>query len=105
MPVATQPCSSSHWTKWRPYPWLIDLCFAIRFDLTSEIWTEMTNVPVQASLVAQTVKNLPANEGDPGLIPGLGRSHGEGNHNPLQSSYLGNPMDRGAGPATVHGIA
>ena len=36
------------------------------------------------------------NEGDPGLIPGLGRSPGEGNGNPLQYSCLENPMDRGA---------
>ena len=35
------------------------------------------------------------NEGDPGLIPGLGRSSGEGNGNPLQYSCLENPMDRG----------
>ena len=45
------------------------------------------------------------NAGDPGLIPGWGRSPGEGNHNPLQYSYLENPMDRGAWWATVHGIA
>ena len=42
------------------------------------------------------VKNLPAEEGDVGLIPGLGRSPGEGNGNPLQYSCLENPMDRGA---------
>jgi len=42
------------------------------------------------------VKNLPANAGDPDLIPGLGRSPGEGNGNPLQSLCLGNPMDSGA---------
>ena len=42
------------------------------------------------------VKNLPANAGDPGLIPGSGRSPGEGNGNPLQYSCLGNPMDREA---------
>ena len=41
------------------------------------------------------VKNLPANAEDTGLIPGLGRSPGEGNDNPLQYSCLGNPMDRG----------
>ena len=40
----------------------------------------------QASLVAQLVKNLPANTGDMGLIPGSGRSPGEGNANPLQYS-------------------
>ena len=45
------------------------------------------------------------NAGDPGLIPGLGRSSGEGNGNPLQYSHLENPMDRGAWQATVHGIA
>ena len=43
------------------------------------------------------VKNPPANAGDAGLIPGLGRSPGEGNGNPLQYCCLGNPMDRGAG--------
>ena len=42
------------------------------------------------------VKNLPVNAGDTGLIPGPGRSSGEGNGNPLQCSCLGNPMDRGA---------
>ena len=49
------------------------------------------------------VKNLPANAEDMSLIPGLGRSPGEGNGNPLQYSCLGNPMDRGAWQATVHG--
>ena len=54
------------------------------------------------SLVAQTVKNPPAmqetasDEGDPGLIPGSGRSPGKGNGNPLHYSCLGNPTDRGA---------
>ena len=51
------------------------------------------------------VKNLPANARDVGLILGSGRSPGERNGNPLQSSCLGNPMDRGAWWATVHGIA
>ena len=64
-----------------------------------------------AFLVAQKVKNLPAMQettcstGDLGLIPGSGRSRGEGNDNPLQYSYLGNSMDRGAWQATVHGVA
>ena len=43
--------------------------------------------------------------GDPGLIPGSGRSPGEGNGNPLQYSCLENPMDRGAWWATVHRVA
>ena len=51
------------------------------------------------------VKNPPANVGDAGLIPGLGRSPGEGNGNPLQHSCLENPMDRGTWWATVHGVA
>ena len=42
------------------------------------------------------VKNLPANAGDVGSIPGLGRFPGEGNGNPFQYSYLENPMDREA---------
>ena len=49
------------------------------------------------------VKNLPANTGDMGLIPGLGRSPGEGNGNPLQYC-LGNPMDRGTWQGVVHGV-
>ena len=48
------------------------------------------------------VKNPPANAGDVGSIPGLGRSPGEGNGNPVQYACLGNPMDRGAWQATVH---
>ena len=50
------------------------------------------------------VKNLPANARDSGLIPGSGRSPGEGSSNPLQYSCLGNPMDRGAWRATVQGL-
>ena len=54
------------------------------------------------------VKYPPANAGDTGdmgLIPGLGRSPGGGNGNPLQYSCLGNPMDGGAWWATVHGVS
>ena len=43
--------------------------------------------------------------GDAGLISGLGRSPREGHGNPLQYSCLENPKDRGAWPATVHGVA
>ena len=52
---------------------------------------------------SSVVKNWPADAGDVGLIPGLGRSLGEGNGNPLQYSCLGTPMDRGTCQATVHG--
>ena len=50
-------------------------------------------------------KDLPANPSNVGSIPGLGRSPGEGNGNPLQYSCLENSMDRVAGQATVHGFA
>ena len=54
------------------------------------------------------VKNLPADTGDMrdvGLNPGSGRSLGGGNGNPLQYSYLENPMNRGAWWATVYEVA
>ena len=51
------------------------------------------------------VKNMPANARDVGSIPGLGRSPGGGNGNPLQYSCLENPMDREAWKATVHEVA
>ena len=51
------------------------------------------------------VKNLPDNAGDLGLIPGLGRSPGDGNANTLQYSCRGNPMKRGDWWAIVHGVA
>ena len=65
----------------------------------------------RASLVAQLVENPPAiqetacSAGDVGSIPGSGRSLGGENGNPLQYSYLGNPTDREAWQATVHGVA
>ena len=51
------------------------------------------------------VKVSASNVGDPGSIPGLGRSPGEGNGNPLQYSCLENPMDGEAWWAAVHGVA
>ena len=54
------------------------------------------------------LKNLPANAGaagDAGSVPGLGRSPGEGNGNPLQYSCWENPMDRGAWQVTVHRVS
>ena len=59
-------------------------------------------------MVAQLVKNLPANSGDTrdvGSIHGSGRSSGRGNGNPFQYSSLGNPMDRGAWWAAVPGVS
>ena len=57
----------------------------------------------QGFRLGSVVKNLPANAGDAGSIPGSARSPAEQNGNPLRYSCLGNPMDRGAWRATVHG--
>ena len=57
--------------------------------------------------VVLVIKNPPANAGDArdmGSIPGLDRSPGEGNGNPLQNSCLENPVDGGDWQATVHGV-
>ena len=50
------------------------------------------------------VRNPSVSAGDMALIPGLGRSPGGGNGNPLLYSCVGNPMDKGAWQATVHGV-
>ena len=63
------------------------------------------NVPLGASQVVVVVKNPPAKAGDlrdEGLIPGPGRSPGEGNGYPLWYSCLENSMDRGVWQVTVH---
>ena len=69
----------------------------------------MDKVEGRSSLVAQLAKNLPAMQETwvwfLGLIPGSGRSPGEGNGNPLQYPCLENPMDRGAWWATVHRVS
>ena len=61
-----------------------------------------------ASQLVLVVNNLPTDAGDirdAGSIPGLGRSPGEGSGNLFRYSCLGNPMNRGAWWATVHGVA
>jgi len=65
----------------------------------------MKTIPKEGFPGGSVVKNLPAVAGDVGLLPGLGRSPGEGSGNLLQYSCLGNPMDRGVWWATVHGVA
>ena len=68
-------------------------------------WTySKASITHRASLVAQMIKNLPRNVGDPGSIIGSGRSCGEGHGYPLKYSCLENPMDRGAWCATVHAV-
>ena len=54
--------------------------------------------------IYKSIVTLPAMQETQGSIPGEGRSPGEGNGNPLQYSYLGNPPSRGAWRATVHGM-
>ena len=54
---------------------------------------------------SSVVNSLPASAGEVGLVSGLGRAPGEGNVYPLRYSCLGNPMDRGAWGALVHGVA
>ena len=51
------------------------------------------------------IKKSACSAGDTGLIPGSGRCPGEGNGSPLQYSFPGNPMDRGAWWSTGHGVA
>ena len=64
-----------------------------------DIWNSQTFVPSGSD-----DKKSTCNAGDLGSIPRLGRSPGEGNSNPLLYSCLENPMNRGAGRATVHGV-
>ena len=78
-------------------------------NLSCSIWDlYLQYVNSWASQAALVVRNPPANAGDlrdMGSIPGVGRSPGGGHGNPLQYSFLENPMDRGAWRATVHRVA
>ena len=74
------------------------ICFSI-LSIGTILYSTMKGFPGGSE-----VKNLPDNAGDTGLIPGLGRSPGEGNGSPLQYSCLGNPMDRGVWWAAVYGV-
>ena len=64
----------------------------------------VVNIPLDGLLGKESACNA-GDTGDMGLIPGLGRSIGGGNDNPLQYSCLENPMDRGAWRATVNRVA
>ena len=65
----------------------------------------MQNCILGVSLVAQSAMQITPSTGDPGSIPGWGRSPGERNGNPLQHFCLENPVDGGAWWATAHGVA
>ena len=84
------------------------------FFTTSATWEIPETHCIYSHLLGQITLGFPggsevkvsaSNVGDLGLIPGLGRSPGEGNGNPVQYSCLENPMDRGAWWATVHRVA
>ena len=80
----------------------------VRHDWSDLAAAAVANTHRGASQVELVVKNTPANAGDvreEGLIPGSGRSSGKGHVNPLQYSFLENPMDRGAWRATIHRVA
>ena len=75
--------------------------FSLKFPLPP--LTKM-DISLMAFPPSSVSKESTCNAEDLGSIPGSGRSSGEGNGNPLQSSCLENPMDRGAWRATVHGV-
>ena len=91
------------------YPYIQVLLFVLSSSLSVPvlIWncpnyhSSVINLSFPGGSVA---KNLPANAGDGGSIPGSGRSPGGGNGNPLQYSCMKNPMDRGAWWGIVHGV-
>ena len=70
----------------------------------THIYMSVCLSPASVFLGSSVVKNLSADAGDVGLIPGLERSPGEGNGEPLLYPCLGNAMDRGAWRATVHAV-
>ena len=74
-----------------------------RRTFVGKVISLLFNMLSRASLVAQWVESA-YSVGKPSSIPGLGRSPGEGNGNPLQYSCLENSMDRGAWWPTVHGV-
>ena len=69
------------------------------------LWGPFLKVFIVFVMASQVAQNPPANAGDVGVMPGLGRSVRGGNRNPLQYSCLENSMDRGAWKATVHGVS
>ena len=106
-----------HWRrKWQPTPVFLPresqgqgslvgcrLWGLTESDMTEATWQQQQQQQDRgtAFLGGAVVKNLPARAGDMGLIPGLGRSPGEGNRNLLHYSRLGSPMDRGVWWAIV----
>ena len=101
-PGCSQGCLSSSALCWPP--WEQTFLPSGGRDLASD----STQLPDGGSAGGALVKNPPVNAeeaGDKGLIPGSGKSPGGENGNSLQDSCLGNPTDRGAWRAVVHGVA
>ena len=91
-----------HQTTWKPSPPIALKGFS---QLSSSLEVFLADaVSSRASQVARWWRIHLTNSGDVGLIPGSGGFPAEGKDNPLHSSYLGNPMDRGALRATAHGV-
>ena len=98
--------SGSWWWTGRPGVLRFMGTQRVRHDWATELnWTELNWMNCYGLPSGSVVKNPPANAGDTGLIPGLGRSPGGGNGNPLQYSCLENTMDRGAWQAIVLVVA
>ena len=76
-----------------------------RLKILRERWNYKRVLGKLGFPVGSDSKQSTCDAGDPGWIPGLGRSPGEDHGNTLQCSCLENPMDRGAWRATVHGVA
>ena len=94
IPRSWWKCSGSCWQLPQTYPGFDLHLQLLRIHLLSSQGFPCSSVGKESACTA----------GDLGLIPGLGRSPGEGNGNPLQYFCLENPMDRGAWQATVHGV-
>ena len=109
-PLEKEMATHSSILAWR-IPWTEELCelqsIMYKFSYTHALSHNVLFGVCYATYAfpcGSVVKNLPANAGDMVLIPGPGRSLGEGNGNPLQYSCLENPMDRGTWWITVHGV-
>ena len=89
-----------HWQHLRSPSVVVQLCIKI-----STLRIKLQSFVVWGFPGGSLVKNLPAKEGDAGSVAVSGRSPGEGNGSRFQYSCLGNPTDRGAWWATVHGVA
>ena len=92
-------------SPWSSECWQSDLCFFCVSETSLYIWKFLVEVLVMDFPGASDSKASAYTEGDPGSIPGSGRSPGEGNGKPPQYSCLENPMDIEAWQATVHGVA